>query len=125
VLLAPLSVDTKSETPVQQCCALLREKEHKSCHRMPSSGDAGRAAEAITPTPGRAQVARLAMVSQAAVFRDIVPGYRVRLPTDKELAMPVSKDVRRLRDHEAALLRAYQARPPLWQCRHGGRDGLM
>ena len=59
-----------------------------------------------------AQVARLAMVSQAAVFRDIAPGYRVRLPTDKELAMPVSKDVRRLRDHEAALLRAYQARPP-------------
>ena len=51
------------------------------------------------------------MVSQAAVFRDIVPGYRVRLPTDKELAMPVSKDVRRVRDTEAALLRAYQARP--------------
>lgn len=57
-----------------------------------------------------AQVARLAMVSQAAVFRDIVPGYRVRLPTEKELAMPVSKDVRRVRDTEAALLRAYQAR---------------
>ena len=51
------------------------------------------------------------MVSQAAVFRDIVPGYRVRLPTDKELTMPVSKDVRRVRDTEAALLRAYQARP--------------
>ena len=59
----------------------------------------------------RTQVARLAMVSQAAVFRDIVPGYRVRLPTEKELAMPVSKDVRRVRDTEAALLRAYQARP--------------
>ena len=50
------------------------------------------------------------MVSQVAVFRDVVPGYRVRLPTDKELAMPVSKDVRRVRDNEAALLRAYQAR---------------
>lgn len=60
-----------------------------------------------------AQVARLAMASQVAVFRDIAPGYRVRLPTEKELAMPVSRDVRRVRDHEAALLRAYQVRPSM------------
>ena len=62
------------------------------------------------------QVARLAMLSLAAVFRDILPGYRIRPPTEKELAMAVSKDVRKLRDHESSLLRAYQAscpQPPL------------
>lgn len=48
------------------------------------------------------------MLSLAAVFKDILPGYKIRAPTDKELAMAVSKDVKRLRDHESALLRAYQ-----------------
>ena len=51
------------------------------------------------------------MLSLAAVFRDILPGYRVRLPTEKELAMPVSKEVKKVRDYESALLRAYQVRP--------------
>ena len=59
-------------------------------------------------TAGIMQVARLAMLSAAAVFADVLPGYRIRLPTDKELAMPVSKEVKRLRDHETGLLRAYQ-----------------
>ncbi|EIE19958.1 hypothetical protein COCSUDRAFT_44354 [Coccomyxa subellipsoidea C-169] len=54
-------------------------------------------------------VARLAMLSLAAVFKDILPGYRVRLPTEKELAVAVSKDVKKVRDHESAMLRAYQA----------------
>ena len=54
------------------------------------------------------QVARLAMLSLAAVFKDILPGYRIRPPTDKELSMAVSKEVKKLRDHESALLRAYQ-----------------
>ncbi len=48
------------------------------------------------------------MLSLAAVFKDVAPGYRIRLPTDKELAMPVSKDVKRLRDYESAILRSYQ-----------------
>jgi hypothetical protein len=56
----------------------------------------------------RAQVVRLAMLSLLAVFRDVLPGYRIRLPTEKELAMPVSKDVKRTRDYEATLLRLYQ-----------------
>ena len=48
------------------------------------------------------------MLSLAAVFKDILPGYRIRPPTDKELSMAVSKDVKKLRDHESGLLRAYQ-----------------
>lgn len=59
------------------------------------------------------QIVRLAMLSLLAVFRDILPGYRIRLPTEKELAMPVSKDVKRTRDYEASLLRLYQV-PAHW-----------
>ncbi len=51
---------------------------------------------------------RLAQLSLLAVMRDIVPGYRVRLPTEKELLVPVSKDVQRVRDYESTLLRLYQ-----------------
>jgi Nucleolar complex-associated protein len=48
------------------------------------------------------------MVSALAVYRDVLPGYRIRLPTEKELEAPVSKDVKKVRDHETALLRSYQ-----------------
>lgn len=48
------------------------------------------------------------MLSLAAVFKDILPGYRIRPPTEKERAMPVSKDVRKLRDYEGLLLSQYQ-----------------
>lgn len=54
-------------------------------------------------------IARLAMLSCVAVFIDILPGYRIRLPTEKELEIQVSKEVQKLRDYESALLRAYQA----------------
>jgi len=71
------------------------------------------------PAPTRAhvfatlpQVRRLAQLSLLAVMRDIVPGYRVRLPTEKELLVPVSKDVQCVRDYESTLLRLYQVRTP-------------
>lgn len=56
------------------------------------------------------QVRRLAQLSLLAVLRDIMPGYRIRLPSEKELSMPVSKDVRKVRDYESTLLRLYQVR---------------
>jgi nucleolar complex protein 3 len=59
---------------------------------------------------------RLSMLSLLAVFKDVLPGYRIRLPTEKELAMPVSKDVKRTRDYEATLLRLYQVNLHIWCC---------
>lgn len=54
------------------------------------------------------RVCHLALLSQYAVFKDIIPGYRIRVPTAAEMATKVSKDVHRMRTQEAALLRAYQ-----------------
>ncbi len=54
------------------------------------------------------QVSRLAMLSLLAVFKDILPGYRIRLPTEKELEVPVSKEVKQTRDYESMQLRFYQ-----------------
>lgn len=53
-------------------------------------------------------VQKLAMVSVMRVLVDIIPGYRIRLPTEKELAMPVTKDVRKLREYEGNLLASYK-----------------
>ncbi|KAJ9139611.1 hypothetical protein P3X46_030329 [Hevea brasiliensis] len=53
-------------------------------------------------------IVKLALLSLLAVFKDIIPGYRIRLPTEKELEMKVSKDVKKLRYHESTLLSAYK-----------------
>ncbi|MCO5601786.1 hypothetical protein L7F22_055911 [Adiantum nelumboides] len=55
-----------------------------------------------------ANISSMAMLSLLAVFKDIVPGYRIRLPTETELEMQVSKEVRKLRDFETKLLKCYQ-----------------
>ncbi len=54
------------------------------------------------------QVSRLAMLSLLAVFKDTLPGYRIRLPTEKELEVPVSKEFKQTRDYESMQLRFYQ-----------------
>ncbi|KAK9275353.1 hypothetical protein L1049_022617 [Liquidambar formosana] len=54
-------------------------------------------------------IVKLGMLSLLAVFKDIIPGYRIRLPTEKELEMTVSKDVKKMRYYEATLLSSYKA----------------
>ena len=56
----------------------------------------------------RHHVARLAMVSLVSIFGDILPTYRIRPPTEAELSVKVSKDVRQLWEYEASLLTHYQ-----------------
>lgn len=51
----------------------------------------------------------LGLFSLLAVFKDIIPGYRIRLPTEKELEMVVSKVVKQTRVYETTLLRSYKA----------------
>lgn len=52
--------------------------------------------------------AHLAMMSLLAVFTDILPSYRIRLPTEQEMAVKVSKDTKKLWDYEKSLLQHYQ-----------------
>ncbi|KAF7145897.1 hypothetical protein RHSIM_Rhsim04G0123500 [Rhododendron simsii] len=55
-------------------------------------------------------VAVLGLKSLLVVFKDIIPGYRVRLPTEKEQEMVVSKAVKKMRFYESTLLSAYKVR---------------
>ncbi|XP_058071735.1 nucleolar complex-associated protein 3 isoform X2 [Magnolia sinica] len=54
-------------------------------------------------------IVKLGLLSLLAIFKDIIPGYRIRLPTEKELEMTVSKEVKKMRYYESTLLQSYKA----------------
>lgn len=53
-------------------------------------------------------IKRLGLVTQLAVFKDVIPGYRIRPIAESDMADKLSKDVRRLRAFEQALVSSYQ-----------------
>nr|POE59019.1 nucleolar complex-associated protein 3 [Quercus suber] len=54
-------------------------------------------------------VKKLALGTQLAVYKDIIPGYRIRGLSKDDMTSKVSKDVRRLRAFEQGLLSGYKA----------------
>ena len=55
------------------------------------------------------KVQRYAILSIVAVFKDVLPDYRIRLPTAKEREVRTTKEVRIQRKRERALLTTYQS----------------
>ncbi|KAJ2781969.1 hypothetical protein GGI15_003060 [Coemansia interrupta] len=55
------------------------------------------------------KVRQLGLLTQLAVFRDIVPGYRIRELTAVEKQAKVRREVRMQRQHEERLVRSYSA----------------
>lgn len=55
-----------------------------------------------------AAVRTFALLSAVAVFKDLVPGYRIREPTEAERTQMKSKGVLSLERHEMALLQTYR-----------------
>ncbi|KAL2826590.1 nucleolar complex-associated protein-domain-containing protein [Aspergillus cavernicola] len=53
-------------------------------------------------------IKKLAIASQAAVYKDVIPGYRIRPLSEEETSGKVSKDVRKLRDYEQSLVSGYK-----------------
>ena len=54
-------------------------------------------------------IKKLALATQMSVFKDIIPGYRIRPLADGDAAEKVSKDVKRLRNFEQGLIGSYQS----------------
>ncbi|KIK59884.1 hypothetical protein GYMLUDRAFT_97587 [Collybiopsis luxurians FD-317 M1] len=66
-----------------------------------------------TPThpesvPNDPIIQKLAILSQSAVYRDIIPGYRIRALSEREKAEKVSQAVARTREYEQGLVSVYQ-----------------
>eukprot|EP00339_Tiarina_fusa_P025998 CAMPEP_0117081872 /NCGR_PEP_ID=MMETSP0472-20121206/57680_1 /TAXON_ID=693140 ORGANISM="Tiarina fusus, Strain LIS" /NCGR_SAMPLE_ID=MMETSP0472 /ASSEMBLY_ACC=CAM_ASM_000603 /LENGTH=585 /DNA_ID=CAMNT_0004809931 /DNA_START=47 /DNA_END=1799 /DNA_ORIENTATION=- len=57
---------------------------------------------------GDEYVASLAVMSLLAIFKDILPAYRIRLKTDAERTGKISKETRQLWDYERAVVTHYQ-----------------
>lgn len=53
-------------------------------------------------------IKKLALATQLAVYKDVIPGYRIRMYNDEELGTRVSKEVRQTRQYEQALATGYQ-----------------
>lgn len=57
---------------------------------------------------GDEYTSQLGILSLLAIYRDILPSYRIRLPSAAEMAVKVSLETKRLWDFERALLTNYQ-----------------
>ena len=51
---------------------------------------------------------RLSILSLLAIFKDILPSYRIKLPTAEQLSIRLTKDTKKLWDYERGLLASYQ-----------------
>lgn len=56
----------------------------------------------------KGQCAALTILTESQLYKDIAPSYKIRLVTEKEADIKVSKDVARLRKFEETLLSRYQ-----------------
>lgn len=65
-------------------------------------------AEMVENPDSPVTVKKLALASQAAVYKDVIPGYRIRPLSEEDKNAKVSKDVRKLRDFEQSLLTGYR-----------------
>jgi nucleolar complex protein 3 len=60
------------------------------------------------PVPNDPTIRKLAILSQVAVFKDIIPGYQIRSLTEQEKSEKVGQAVARLREWEQGLVGVYQ-----------------
>lgn len=65
-------------------------------------------AEMVTRKNTCLTVKKLALASQAAIYKDVIPGYRIRPLGEEDKTGRVSKEVRKLRDFEQALVTGYR-----------------
>jgi nucleolar complex protein 3 len=54
-------------------------------------------------------IKKLALATQLAVYKDVIPGYRIRPLSEEDMEVKVSKEVRKLRAYEQALVGGYQS----------------
>jgi nucleolar complex protein 3 len=95
----PLTHEEKKAAIADLCSKLMRDPEKSvglltRVHQFCNDKDAS--------------IVKMALLSEATVFADILPDYRIRQPTDKEKEIKVSKEVAQQRAYEASLLASYQ-----------------
>lgn len=108
----PAAVQEQTKVPIRQqileakeelarIASLVNEdpEEHAGAFRT-----LGQITASSNPT-----IKKLGLATQLAVYKDVIPGYRIRPIAEIDQTEKVSKDVRRLRAFEQSLVSSYQA----------------
>lgn len=53
-------------------------------------------------------ITKLGLATQLAVYKDVIPGYRIRPVAEDEMKAKLSKEVRKMRNFEQSIVRGYQ-----------------
>lgn len=115
ILEDPSTALTSSRTDVTPTTAKTNTKDQdadanneKQYHKTQSKMNKLFELASLSTNGHDAHAARLALLSLLAIFQDILPSDRIRLPTEAEMNVRVSKDVKQTWDYERKLLQAYQ-----------------
>lgn len=129
--LAAIEVDEKKEPPSSIRQQILEAKEELArlaglINENPEENASAFRAMGEIAGSANSTIKNLALVTQLAVFKDVIPGYRIRPISKTDMAEKLSKEVRRLRASEQALVGSYQTYvKELTKCaRYGIGDGF-
>lgn len=108
----PLFKEDAPDIPVQQ--QILEAKEELArvanlINEDPEEHVGGFRKLAQIASSSNDSVKKLGLATQLAVYKDVIPGYRIRPISEGDMAEKLSKEVRRLRSLEQALVSSYQA----------------
>jgi len=108
---APAIVEEKVKVPMRQ--QILEAKEELArvaslINEDPEEHAGGFQTLASIAASSNPTIKKLALATQLAVYKDAIPGYRIRPMAEVDQTEKVSKDVRRLRAFEQTLVGSYQ-----------------
>lgn len=62
----------------------------------------------MTDKGNHVTIQKLALAAQVAIYKDVIPGYRIRALGEEDMSSKVSKEVRKIRKFEQTLLGGYK-----------------
>lgn len=103
--------EKKPEKPMRQQIMEAKEELAKIALLLNEDPEENAAAFKTLAAIGQSKtttIKKLALATQLAIYKDIIPGYRIRPLNEDDMETKVSKEVRRLRAYEQALVGGYQ-----------------
>jgi nucleolar complex protein 3 len=91
----------QAKEELARLAGLINEDPEENIGALRKLGDLGKSSNTT--------VQKLAIATQCAVYRDIIPGYRIRSHGELDPKARITKEVRKLQAFEGALLSGYQA----------------
>lgn len=108
----PVEIEEKPTVPVRQQILEAKEELAKIAlvlNEEPEDNIGAFKAMAQVGQSKNITIKKLTIATQLTVYKDVIPGYRIRPLSEEDMEVKVSKDVRKVRAYEQALVGGYQA----------------